>query len=153
MEKKRFIVICTGNSCRSQMAEGLFRKYGNGKIDVYSAGTHPSFVHPRAISVMQEMGIDISGHLSEGVNQYVNDPFDYVITVCDIANERCPVFSNGKERLHWGFDDPTASGAGPEKTGAGESAVMKSFRRVRDQIGKTIYEFLNEKSLLDSSSQ
>lgn len=141
MEKKRIIVICTGNSCRSQMAEGFIRHYGNENLDIFSAGTHPSYVHPLAISVMLEKGIDISSHTSESVNTYVDQPFDFVITVCDSARERCPVFTNGREKYHWGFDDPTANIDN-------DITASDSFRKVRDTIGKTILNFLEGKGWL-----
>lgn len=141
MEKKQIIVICTGNSCRSQMAEGFFRHYGNENLEIFSAGTHPSYVHPLAISVMQEKGIDISSHHSDSVQKYVDQPFDFVITVCDSAREKCPVFTNGKEKHHWGFDDPTAN-MNSDSTG------YEGFRKVRDKIGQTIYDFLEHNGWL-----
>jgi len=142
MNKKRILVVCTANSCRSQMAEGFFRYHGGDNVDVYSAGTHPSFVNTIVTSVMREKGIDISGHISESVAKYINQPFDYVITVCDNAKKRCPFFPSVAERLHWGFEDPA------EFTGSKET-VKELFRNLRNKIEKTIINFLDGKGWLD----
>src|SRR5918912_671910 len=108
---KRVLILCTGNSARSQMAEGLLRHDGGGHFEVESAGVEPSFVRPQAIEVMREIGIDISHHRSKLVDEFTSQKFDYVITVCDNANERCPIFPGKTERIHWSFDDPAeASG-------------------------------------------
>ena len=104
--KKRVLVICTGNSCRSQMAEGFLRFLSKGFVEVASAGTHPSFVHPLAIEVMKEIGVDISSHTSKSVNVFLDQQFDYIITVCDNAKERCPIFSGKGKRIHIPFEDP-----------------------------------------------
>jgi arsenate reductase len=134
----KILVLCTGNSCRSQMAEGLFREYGNGKIAVRSAGINPIGVNPRAVQVMHEIGIDISQHTSNNLTEYLNDDFDYVITVCDNANESCPVWPGKAKRLHWPFDDPHyAEGS--------EEEVLNEFRRVRDLIGEKIKSWLGIK--------
>ncbi len=137
MDKIKILVLCTGNSCRSQMAEGFFREYGKENVDVKSAGLDPSQVNQTAIKVMEEIGIDISGHTSTSLSEYINDPFDYVITVCDNAAEKCPAFPGGGERLHWPFEDPHFA----EGT---EGEVLDFFRKVRDQIGFKIKTWLDE---------
>src|SRR4249919_2613683 len=102
---KRVLILCTGNSARSQMAEGLLRSSGGNRFEVFSAGTKPSSVRPEAIAVMAELGIDISTHRSKHVREFEGQHFDHVITVCDNANESCPVFSAETERIHWSFPD------------------------------------------------
>ncbi len=109
MPKERVLVLCTGNSCRSQMAEGLLRAKAPDRFEVHSAGTHPCFVHPLAIESMAEIGIDISAHQSKSVGLYVGQRFDYVITVCDNAAELCPTFPGPAVRLHWPVDDPVGT--------------------------------------------
>ena len=137
MNKKRVLILCTGNSARSQMAEGLLRYDGGVSFEVESAGTEPSHVRPQAIEVMREVGIDISSHRSKSVDEFAGQEFDTVITVCDNANERCPVFPGKVERIHWSFDDPAAA------TG-GEANRLGVFRRVRDEIRERMGEFINE---------
>lgn len=133
--KERILVLCTGNSCRSQMAEGFFRHYGRGRIEAASAGLSPSVVNPVAIRVMNEVGIDIGGQTSDPVEKYIGQDWDYVITVCSNAEERCPIFPGKVKRLHWPFDDPAhVSGA--------EAEVLGVFRRVRDEIGTMIKNWL-----------
>ena len=133
--KQRVLIVCTGNSARSQMAEGLMRHQGGDRFEVFSAGTRPSHVRPEAIAVMSEIGIDISGQRSKSVDEFVGQQLDLVITVCNTANETCPVFPGGVKRLHWPFDDPAAV-EGPEE-------VRKAaFRRVRDQIQGCIMLFV-----------
>ena len=131
--KIRILILCTGNSCRSQMAEG-FLKSLDSNIKVYSAGTNPaSHISSRAIQVMQEIGIDISEQHPKSVDQFLGESFEYVITVCDHAKETCPVFSGAvKHRLHIGFDDPAVA------TGT-EEEVLAVFRRVRDEIKEQFY--------------
>ena len=133
--KKKILILCTGNSCRSQMAEGLLKSFDKN-LEVYSAGTKPAEkVNPFAVKAMQEIGIDISEGKAENVDNYLSQSFDYVITVCDNAKETCPVFiGNVKHRLHIGFDDP-ADAVGTEEE------VMPVYRRVRDEIKKDFYEF------------
>ena len=133
----RILVLCTGNSCRSQMAEGLIRSFGRS-IEVYSAGTDPAdHVHPKAVSVMNEIGIDISHHRPKTVDIFLNDTFDYVLTVCDDARENCPVFTGDvKHRIHIGFPDPA-------KATGSEEEIMDVFREVRDQIYKEMKRFVN----------
>src|ERR1041385_575638 len=103
-DKKRVLFLCTGNSARSQMAEGLLRKMAGNSFDVFSAGTHPKGLHPYSVEVMKELGIDISGQTSKDVAIYTGQTFDYVITVCDRAKHQCPIFP-GAEPIHWGFED------------------------------------------------
>ena len=137
--KKQILILCTGNSCRSQMAEGFLKSF-NDNLEVYSAGTNPAErVNPFAVKAMKEIGIDISSGVAENVDKYISQSFDYVITVCDNAKETCPVFmGNVKHRLHIGFDDP-ADAVGTEEE------VMQVYRRVRDEIKRDFYEFyLNE---------
>ena len=132
---KRVLFLCTGNSCRSQMAEGFLRTLGKGRFEVFSAGTHPSTVNPLAVRAMAEVGIDISGQASEGLEAYEYRPFDHVITVCDRAKESCPVFSGAVCQIHWSFDDPA------EAEGA-DDPRMQVFRRVRGEIREQIEGFL-----------
>lgn len=127
MTKTRVLILCTANSARSQMAEGLLRHLAGDRMEVYSAGSQPSVVNPYAIRAMQARGIDIRGHRSKHLNEYLSEPFDYVITVCDNAAETCPVFSGKAERIHWSFPDPAAV------TGE-DAAVLASFIRVRSDL-------------------
>jgi len=131
----KVLILCTGNSCRSQMAHGFLQSFDKN-IEVYSAGTEPAEqVNRKAVKVMQEAGIDISHHAPKMVDQYLNDEWDYVITVCDSANESCPAFSGKvKKRLHIGFEDPSHA------TGT-EEFIWSEFRRVRDEIRSKFYEF------------
>ena len=129
--KMRVLFLCTGNSCRSQMAEGFLRHFYGGKYEVYSAGTKPSVVNPYAVKVMAEKEIDISNQHSKSVDEYRGQSFDKVITVCDNAKESCPAFPGKAERIHWSFIDPA------EATGA-EDEKLKVFRDVRDQIHSKI---------------
>ena len=135
---KRILILCTGNSCRSQMAEGFLKSFDSNLV-VYSAGTNPSNqVHPKAIQVMGELGIDLSKNYPKMVDQFLNESFDYVITVCDNAKETCPVFIGkvGKQ-LHVGFEDP-ADAAGTEEE------ILSVFRRIRDEIKTDFYKFYQE---------
>jgi arsenate reductase (thioredoxin) len=125
--RKRVLILCTGNSARSQMAEGLLRHLAGDRFEVASSGVSPTQVRPEAIAVMRELGIDISHHRSKSVDEFAGQQFDYVITVCDNANEQCPVFPGTTKRLHWSFDDPAAAQGD-------EQARLAVFRRVRDQI-------------------
>jgi arsenate reductase len=132
--KKRILILCTGNSCRSQMAEGFLKSFDNN-LEVFSAGTKPAErVNPFAVKAMKEIGIDISNGIAEDVDKYLSQSFDYVITVCDNAKESCPVFMGKvKHRIHIGFDDP-ADAFGTEEE------IMPVYRRVRDEIKKEFYE-------------
>ena len=132
--KQRVLILCTGNSARSQMAEGLLRHDGGGKFEVESAGVEPSHVRPQAVEAMREIGIDISGHRSKSVDEFTGQEFDYVITVCDNANERCPAFPGKTTRIHWSFDDPAAAEGS-------EAERLSVFRRVRDEIRGRLREF------------
>ena len=133
-DKTRVLILCTGNSARSQMAEGLLRHDAGEKFDVESAGTKPSSVRPEAIAVMRELGIDISGHRSKHVDEFEGQRFDYVLTVCDNARETCPVFFGNAQQLHRDFDDPAAY-TGPEEE------RLAAFRRVRDELSSYLTEF------------
>ena len=133
---KRILILCTGNSARSQMAEGLLRHDGGDRFEVFSAGVKPSLVRPEAIAVMKELGIDISGHRSKSVDEFADVPLDIIVTVCDNARETCPVFPANVERLHWPFEDP-ALVQGSEET------RTAAFRKVRDQIRERIQTYLN----------
>lgn len=135
----KIIILCTGNSCRSQMAEGILRDLLKvSKVDYYivSAGIETHGVNPKAIKVMNEIGIDISNHTSNNVNEYIKQNFDYIITVCDNAAENCPVFSGSGARLHWSFDDPAKAYGNAEE-------IFDEFRRVRDEISNKIKNWLN----------
>ena len=141
-ERKRLLFLCTGNSARSQMAEGLLRHEAGDRFEVFSAGTHPSLVRPEAIAVMNEIGIDISGHRSKSIDEFkgaefTNQELDTVITVCDNAKETCPVFPGKTQRLHWPFEDP-ASVQGTEED------RKDAFRKTRDRIHGRIMVFLGE---------
>lgn len=132
--KKRVLILCTGNSARSQMAEGLLRHIAGDRFKVESAGTIASFVRPQAIAAMGEVAIDISSHWSKSVDEFTGEEFDYVITVCDNANESCPAFPSKTIRIHWSFEDPAdASGSDEEK--------LTVFRRVRDQLKEKLESF------------
>ncbi|MGD9076835.1 MAG: arsenate reductase ArsC [Desulfobacteraceae bacterium] len=132
-EKRKILFICTHNSARSHMAEGLVNALYAENYKAHSAGTEPSQVNPLAIRVMAEIGIDISDHHSKGVEQFLNQEFDYVVTVCDHANETCPFFPGGKERIHNGFQDPAAQDGTKDER-------LAVFRRVRDEIRHWIEE-------------
>jgi arsenate reductase len=133
----RVLILCTGNSARSQMAEGLLRHDGGPGYEVVSAGTHPTSVRPEAIQVMQEAGIDISGQRSKSVEEFARQHFDYVITVCDNARESCPVFPATTRRIHWSLVDPAAVNGSEEERRA-------EFRRVRDQLRTHLRQFARE---------
>lgn len=134
---KRILVLCTGNSARSQMGEGLFRHEGKGAYQVESAGTKPSHVRAEAIAAMKEIGIDISGHRSKSVDEFDGQPFDFVFTVCDNARDNCPVFPTGTERIHWSFEDPAA-------VQGSEDERLAAFRRIRDQIHERVKAFFRD---------
>jgi arsenate reductase (thioredoxin) len=133
--RRRVLFLCTHNSARSQMAEGFLRALAGERFEVGSAGTEATRVHPLATRAMGEMGIDLSGHASKTVDRLLDQPWDYVITVCDSANERCPVFPGRTTRLHWSFEDPSrATGSEVER--------LEVFRRIRDEIGRTLRGWL-----------
>ncbi len=137
-KKKKILILCTGNSCRSQMAEGFLKSF-DSQLEIYSAGTNPSKqVHPKAIQIMKEVGIDLSQNYPKMVDKFLGESFDYVITVCDNAKETCPVFIGkvGKQ-LHIGFEDPA------DATGT-EEEILSEFRRIRDEIKNDFYKFYEE---------
>lgn len=131
---KRILILCTGNSARSQMAEGILRSIAGDRFDVKSAGVSPTAVRPEAIEVMREIGIDISPQRSKSVDEFLGEEFDHVITVCDNANENCPVFPGNVDRIHWSFDDPAAVIGDHEMR-------LTEFRRVRDEIKNKLESF------------
>lgn len=136
-KKQKVIFVCTHNSARSQMAEGLLRHKAGDRFEVFSAGTESTRVRPQAIAAMDEVGIDIRAHTSDAIDRYMGQEFDYVITVCDHANETCPYFPTNRQRLHWSFPDPAAATGSPAE-------VLQAFRDVRDQINHQLDEFLSK---------
>ena len=132
---QRVLILCIGNSARSQMAEGLLRHMAGDRFDVYSAGSKPSVVNPLAIEAMRELAIDISAHHSKHLDEFRAQPFDYVITVCDTAAETCPIFPGKATRIHWGFPDPAAA-----QGSQGEKLAV--FRQVRDDIRNHLTSWL-----------
>jgi len=137
MAQKKILVLCTGNSCRSQIAEGYLRQYANGKAEIYSAGIETHGVNPRAIATMNEDGIDISKHTSNNIEEYSDIDFDFVITVCDNAKERCPFFPTKAKKFHCNFPDPAKA------TGT-EEEISQEFRTVRNLIKNYCEKFINE---------
>jgi arsenate reductase len=133
--KKRVLFLCTGNSARSQMAEGLLRAGAADRFEVFSAGTSPKGLHPQTVAAMKEIGLDVSRQTSKSVDQFEGESFDYVITVCDRAKENCPIFP-GSSSLHWSFDDPAD---------APDSEQPQTFRRVREEIRNRLRLFLTER--------
>lgn len=131
------LVLCTGNSCRSQIAEGYLRHFSKSKAEVYSAGVETHGVNPRAIAIMKEGGIDISNHTSNNIEEYRNIDFDYVITVCDNAKERCPFFPSNAKKFHHNFPDPA-------KAKGSEEEIMQQFREVRNMIKNYCRQFIEE---------
>ena len=139
MEKPKVLFLCTGNSCRSQMAEGFLRQRAGNRMEVASAGTDPVGLNPSAVAVMQEVGIDISSHASKHVDSLVDKPFTEVVTVCHSARESCPTFPSETNKLHWSLEDPAqAEGNGEER--------MAVFRRVRDQIDALVEAFVRNRT-------
>ena len=139
MDKKKVIFICTGNACRSQMAEGMLRHMAGNKFEVYSAGSHPSRLHPASVAVMAEWGIDIAHHTSNPIDDYLYVGIDIVITVCDNAQKICPIFPGNVKRIHWGLDDPYHGwGAEPED--------LLPYREIRDELKDRIKVFLTEQN-------
>ncbi len=141
-KKKRVLFLCTHNSCRSQMAEGLMNHFLGDRVEAFSAGTEATRVNPLAAKVMAEIGIDLSGHHSKILDEFDSQEFDYVITLCGDARERCPLFFGGVKRQHIGFEDPS-------RLSGNESEVLPEYRRVRDEIKKTLCDFF-EKELVKS---
>ncbi|MFA4980936.1 MAG: arsenate reductase ArsC [Candidatus Omnitrophota bacterium] len=134
MNKKKVLFLCTGNSCRSQMAEGFLRSLAGDKFEVFSAGVKPTQVNPLAIKVMAEAGIDISKHRSKSAMEFIGQQFDYVITVCDNARQTCPIFPGKYEKIHWDLEDPAEAQGSEEER-------MVVFRKIRDEIKKRIEEW------------
>ena len=131
----RVLFVCTHNSARSQMAEGMLRAWGGDRFEAFSAGTEATRVRPEAIEVMHEIGIDISGHTSKTVDQFIGEAFAWVFTVCDTARESCPVIPGARQRAHWSIDDPS-------EVEGGEAERFEAFRRARDVIRDRIHMFL-----------
>jgi len=134
----RVLFLCTGNSCRSQMAEGFLRHLGKGQYQAFSAGTVPRTIHPLAIQVMREKNIDISGQISKPVAQFLDKPLEYVVTVCTAADEACPTFPGNTQKIHWSFEDPAAF-VGPAE------ATLRRFRGIRDQIEMAVKAWVAER--------
>jgi arsenate reductase len=134
---KNILVLCTGNSCRSQIAEGYLRHFAGEKAEIYSAGIETHGVNPRAISIMKEDGIDISKHTSNNIDEYLDIDFDFVITVCDNAKEHCPVFPTKAKKFHYNFPDPA-------KSKGTEEEVLEEFRRVRQMIKSYSQQFVSD---------
>ena len=137
MKKSKVLFLCTGNSARSQMAEGLLRIYGGDQFEIKSAGLDPKGIHPMTIQVMKELNYDMIGHSSKSLSDFTGkENFDFLITVCDHAKESCPIFPGVGDRLHWGFDDPAAF-EGPDEI------KLKKFRQVRDELETKILEWMS----------
>lgn len=141
MPKPRVLVLCTGNSCRSQMGEGWLRHDLGERLEAVSAGTSPSFVHPRAIQVMAEVGVDLSSHSSKSAESLRGTAFDLVVTVCDSAREACPVFPGARKTIHHAFEDPARAGAGDD--------ALPAFRRVRDEVRSVLVPLVARELGLD----
>ena len=135
---KKVLFVCTGNACRSQMAEGILGDLAEGRFEVFSAGTHPTRVHPASIKVMAEWDIDISHHTSDLIDDYLNAGMDIVITVCDNANQLCPIFPDVVEHIHWSIDDPFVNWSD-------EAHLLQPYRRTRDKLRARIQEFLGSR--------
>jgi arsenate reductase len=131
----RVLILCTGNSARSQMAEGLLRELGGDRFEVASAGVAPTHVRPEAIEAMKEIGIDISNYSSKSIDQFLTQPFDYVITVCDNANQHCPLFAGAGRRIHWSIEDPAAVAGDHESR-------LEAFRSARNELRERLEEFV-----------
>lgn len=131
MSRKRVLILCTGNSARSQMAEGLLRDIAGDRFEVFSAGTRPAGLNPNAVTAMEEIGIDISRHRSKSVDEFEGQEFDYVITVCDNAKESCPIFLGAGKRIHHDFEDPATQ-------------PLPAFRKVRDEMSGWLRDFVKD---------
>ena len=138
LKKEKIIFICTGNACRSQIAEGIMRHLVGNKHDVFSAGSHPTLVHPISIKVMKEIGIDISSHTSDPISHFLSENMNIVITVCDNADKVCPVFPGKVERIHWSIEDPF-------KGWTSDSNDLVNFRKTRDDLAKRIKNLLKSR--------
>jgi arsenate reductase len=135
LDRLRILILCTGNSARSQIAEGLLRYLTEGRIEVASAGVAPTHLRPEAIEAMKEIGIDISNQRSKSINEFVGLPFDYVITVCDNANQQCPAFAGASRRIHWSIDDPAAGDGSDENR-------LEAFREARNVLRERLDTFI-----------
>ena len=139
-KKEKIIFICTGNACRSQIAEGIMRQLAGDKFDVFSAGSHPSLVHPMSIKVMKEIGINITSHTSDPISNFLSENINIVVTVCDNADKVCPVFPGKVERIHWSIKDPFKGwGSDPDD--------LDNFTRTRDDLVERIKNFLINRSV------
>ena len=138
LKKEKIIFICTGNACRSQIAEGIMRHLAGNKYDVFSAGSHPTLVHPISIKVMKEIGIDISSHTSDPISHFLSENMNIVITVCDNADKVCPVFPGKVEHIHWSIEDPF-------KGWTSDSDDLVNFRKTRDDLAKRIKNLLKSR--------
>ncbi len=137
IDRVQVLILCTGNSARSQMAEGLLREMAGDRIEVASAGVAPTHVRPEAIEAMKEIGIDISNHRSKSIDELITQTFDYVITVCDNANQHCPVFPGSCRRIHWSIEDPAAV-AGDDET------RLEAFRSARNELRERLDKFIED---------
>ena len=135
MNKKRVLFLCTGNSCRSQMAEGFLRDMAGDRFEVFSAGIKPTQVNPLAIKVMAEAGIDISKHRSKSAMEFIGQKFDFVVTVCDNAKQTCPIFPGKYEKIHWDLEDPAEAQGNEEER-------LSFFRRIRDEVKNNVLAFI-----------
>lgn len=140
MSSIRVLFLCTHNSARSQIAEALLRSRGGGDFEVESAGTEATLVRPHALTVLAEIGIDASAQTSKTLHRFLDEPFDYVITVCDAANDACPIFPNGGQREHWSLPDPS-------KVGGSEERQLEAYRDVRDDLEIRIMDFIRRARL------
>jgi arsenate reductase (thioredoxin) len=140
--KKRVLFLCTANSSRSQMAEGIANHFWGDRLEAFSAGTQESFVNPKAIEVMKEIGIDISKHQSKNLTAFDGQNFDYVITLCGSANETCPLYIGGTKKMHVGFDDPAKAHGSPE-------TILNEFRCVRDEMKEKLTAFFQAEKIID----
>ncbi|HON59576.1 MAG TPA: arsenate reductase ArsC [Smithella sp.] len=138
--KKRILFLCTANSSRSQMAEGIANHFWGNQMEAFSAGTRASFVNPMALEVMKEIGIDISGYRSKNLSEFDGQNFDYVITLCGDANEACPLYIGGTKKIHIGFDDPAKANGTQEER-------LNKFRRVRDEIKEKLADFFEAQNI------
>lgn len=142
-ERPRALILCTGNSARSQMAEGLLREMTGNRVEVASAGVAPTRVRPEAVAVMQEIGIDISNFRSKSIAEFLTQPFDYVITVCDNANQQCPMFAGASRRIHWSIEDPAAV--------VGDDEIrLEAFRQARDELRERLQKFIEDEVRLSN---
>jgi arsenate reductase (thioredoxin) len=140
--KKRVLFLCSANSCRSQMAEGLINHFMGDRIAAFSAGTEATSVNPLAIEMLKEIGIDISAHRSKNISEFAGQRFDYVITICGNANETCPLYIGGTKKMHIGFDDPAKAKGTKEE-------ILREFRRVRDEIKKIMTTFFQAEKIIN----